>query len=273
MSISVVIPAYNEASRLTESLPKLLTALRPWPSAEIVIIDDGSTDSTAHVARSMLAGRNHHVVALPWNQGKGAALKAGVATARGDEIVVMDADLAGDLGDMERLLDNLTTHHIAVGSRHAAGSQVEYASATRPLMSRCFGSFVRAVTGIAVNDTQCGFKAFRAPVAKILFHLSETDGFAMDVELMVLAKILEYDVVEVPIRWKERPGSTVRLVHDPVFMALDVVRTQIRLAARNKRLVESRRRSSGVLGLNPDDARRSSSWATSGHVTLAAGDC
>ena len=155
--VSIVVPAFNEAGRLQHTIPQLRAYLAGWQSVEIVVVDDGSTDGTAELASRALAGIDHTVVRLPWNQGKGAALRAGVASARGASIVFMDADLAAGLENLPNLLIGLKTADIAVGSRHLPQSQTHYDNGVRDFCSRWFGRFVRGVTGVEVSDTQCGF--------------------------------------------------------------------------------------------------------------------
>lgn len=236
--ISIVVPALNEAQRLQRTLPQLRDFLANWDSVETIVVDDGSTDATAAVAARELDGLDFTVIRLPWNKGKGAALRAGVAAARGQSIVLMDADLAAGLDNLQDLLAGLKNADIAVGSRHLAGSRIEYDNQVRAICSRWFGRYVRAVTHIEVSDTQCGFKAFRSQAAKMLFHLAETSGFAMDVELLGLARLLGYSVTEVPISWTDRPGSKVKLLRDPFKMAVDVLRLHARLMRRRRTLTQ-----------------------------------
>jgi glycosyltransferase involved in cell wall biosynthesis len=235
-TVSIVVPALNEAKRLQHTIPQLRSYLPGWPTTEIVIVDDGSTDGTAEVASRELSGVDHTVVRLPWNSGKGAALRAGVAAARGRSIVFMDADLAAGLENLPRLLQGLDTADIAVGSRHLPESTTSYDSRARVVCSKWFGRYVRCVTRIEVSDTQCGFKAFNSGAAKMLFHLAETSGFAMDVELLALARLLGFSVTEVPIVWTDKPGSKVRLLHDPARMGFDVLRLHLRLMRRRRGL-------------------------------------
>lgn len=230
--VSIIVPALNESRRLQRTIPQLRAYLAGRIAAEIIVVDDGSTDDTAAVAARELDGVEHAVVRLPWHAGKGAALRAGVAAAQGQTIVLMDADLAAGLDNLPSLLRGLEHADIAVGSRHLASSQIRYDNQVRAVCSRWFGRYVRGVTRIQVSDTQCGFKAFRAGPAKILFHLAETSGFAMDVELLALARLLGYSVTEVPISWTDKPGSKVRLLHDPLKMAIDVLRLHSRLTRR-----------------------------------------
>lgn len=228
VDLSIVVPAFNEAERLPRTLSALAQHLR-GSEAEVIVVDDGSEDNTADVARDALADvPRNQVVRLPMNAGKGAAVRIGVSRARGRRVAFMDADLATDLGALPALLERLGRADVAVGSRAVAGSVVTGATATRTLLGRGFNRFVRHVGGLDIRDTQCGFKAFRGPVAKLLFHLSRVNGFAFDVEVLMLATRLGLRVAEVPVRWEAVPGSHVRPLRDPLPMALDVARAHLR---------------------------------------------
>ena len=227
-ALSVVVPAYNEARRLETSLP-LLADVAADAGAELIVVDDGSDDGTAEVAATRLAGLpGAKIVRLALNSGKGAAVRAGVAHARGGSIVFMDADLATDLGDLPALLEALETSDVAIGSRVMPGATVDGATSTRARMGRTFNRMARVVTGLDLRDTQCGFKAFRAPVAQLLFHLGVVDGFAFDVEILALARRMGYRVAEVPVHWHAVEGSRVDVMRDPARMLRDVFLTQAR---------------------------------------------
>lgn len=227
-SLSIVIPAYNEADRI----PRLLDALASFVDVdhtEIIVVDDGSTDATAEIARLRFESfPNARVLELKTNQGKGAALRAGVAATRGDRVVFMDADMATDLRDLAPLLGALGDHAIAIGSRVAGGSEVSAGSRHRRLMGTSFNWMIQRLTPLGLSDTQCGFKAFRGPEAKVLFQLSEESGFAQDVEILTLANEMGLSIAEVPVRWTEVAGSKV----DPVT---DSVKTAAELIARRAR--------------------------------------
>jgi len=238
--VSIVIPAYNESARLASTLPALLEHLADT-DAEIVVVDDGSRDDTAVVVRRMLADvPRARIVRLPENRGKGAAVRAGVAGATGDALVFMDADLATDLSALEVVLHALEDADVVVGSRAVPGSVVFNGTRGRALMGRAFNRMVRAVTRLDVHDTQCGFKAFRGPVAKLLFALCQSDGFAFDTEILHDARILGYSIVEVPVTWTAVDGSSVRPVLDSLLTAIGLLRvvirsrrTRVRAAARD----------------------------------------
>lgn len=227
-SLSVVIPAFNEAERL----PRLLRSLPDFVEVdhtEVIVVDDGSSDTTVAVAEHELTGfTNGRVLSLVSNQGKGAALRAGVAAARGARVVFMDADMATDLGDLAPLLAALGDHAVAIGCRVSAGSRVSSGSRHRRLMGTSFNWMIRRITPLGLSDTQCGFKAFRGPEAKVLFHLSEEDGFAQDVEILALAAQLGLSIAEVPVRWTEVAGSKVNPVTDSLRTATELVSRRLR---------------------------------------------
>jgi len=228
VGLSIVIPAYNEGRRLERALPSLLAAV-DVSATEIIVVDDGSADDTADVASSMLAslplGR---VVRLPANCGKGGATRIGVSQARGAAIAFMDADMATDPSGLGELLSALRSADVAIGSRAHPDSIIHDVSRSRELMGRGFNRLTRIAGGFDHRDTQCGFKGFRGPVAKSIFHLSRINGYAFDVELLLLASRLGLRVREVPVTWTAVPGSTVRPLRDPLPMALDVVRSSLR---------------------------------------------
>ena len=230
--VSVIVPAFNESLRLTRSLPLLLDALANI-DAELVVVDDGSTDGTAEVAsRALRSDPRATVLRMRSHRGKGEAVRTGVAHALGDAIVFMDADLATDLEELPKVVAELDRYHVVVGSRAAAGAVTIGGSKVRAHMGRVFNHFARDVTGVSVADFQCGFKAFRAPAAKVLFHLSQLHGFAFDVEILMLADQIGYRIAELPVRWQAVPGGHVRPTRDAPLMAADVLRTRIRWTRR-----------------------------------------
>jgi len=224
--LSLVIPAYNEADRLGPGLQRLMEAVSP-DTTEIVVVDDGSADGTARVARSILIDwPSHSVVSLSKNRGKGAAVRVGVARARGDVIGYVDADMGTDPKDLKLLIEALDRSHVAVGSRAHEHSVVKR-DVHRRVMNRTFGMAVSSMTRLPYMDTQCGFKAFRGPIAKLLWHGARVDRFAFDVEVLDLAVRFGLRMEEVPVNWVDVAGSKVRPVHDGLEMLGDVARSRL----------------------------------------------
>ena len=236
LQLTIVVPAYNEAHRLGAGMRRLDAAASAGAvdlaRTEVVVVDDGSTDATASTAEKLLAPLPHHrVVRLPVNRGKGAAVRAGVAAARSTYTAYMDADMAIDPLAVPFLLEGLEEHDIAIGCRALPDSMVETAYVVRTLMGRLFNEVVTVGTGLGLKDTQCGFKAFRTPVARLLFHLVRIDRFAFDVEILTRARRLGLTVAEVPVHWKHVEGSSVHPLHDSVSMLSDVYRSRRGLLA------------------------------------------
>jgi len=231
LQLTIVVPAFDEAHRLAEGMRRLDVAVRAGAvdldRTEILVVDDGSTDDTAAVAEKLLAPLPHHrVIALTPNQGKGAAVRAGVAASRAPCTAYMDADMAIDPLAVPLLLTGLEESDVAIGSRALRDSMVETTYVVRSLMGRLFNQLVTAGTGLGLQDTQCGFKAFRTPAARLLFHLVRIDRFAFDVEILTRARRLGLGVTEVPVHWKHVEGSTVHPLHDSWRMLADVYRSR-----------------------------------------------
>ena len=225
---SVIVPAFNEAARLPRSLPLLVNALRELEGrSEIVLVDDGSTDDTFAVAARHLEGvADVRLLRLPWNCGKGAAVRRGVSAAGGKAIVFVDADLAGDIADLPLLLAPLDHVDIALGSRAVAGAVVHGRTTARQVGSTAYRRLAQAMTSGKVADTQCGFKAFRGPVAKLLFSMTSSTGFGFDVEILTLASALGFRIAECPIHWTAVDGGHVSLRRHGLEMLHDLQRAR-----------------------------------------------
>ena len=232
LRLSIVVPAYNESGRLAAGLDRFRDAVADGAvdlsTTEDIVVDDGSTDDTEAVATRLLDDLPHrNVVRLAINGGKGAAVRAGVAAARGAMTAFMDADMAIDPRAIPSLLERLGDSDVAIGSRALPTSMVETTYAVRTMMGQAFNRLVTTGTGLRLRDTQCGFKGFRTPVARTLFHLAQIDGFAFDVELLLWARRLGLRIAEVPVQWKHVPGSTIHPLHDSFIMLSDVYRSRL----------------------------------------------
>jgi hypothetical protein len=234
--LSLVIPAFNEGERLHDGVARLRKAIDSGnidpKTTEFVVVDDGSTDDTVPRAASLFGDFPHlQIVRLPDNRGKGAAVRAGVAAAAAPMIAFADADMSIDPTQTSEFVRALNTFDVAIGSRAAEGASVDRPSIRRSVMNRAFNMLVNALTRVSLNDTQCGFKAFRAPIAKLLFHCSVTERFAFDVEILSLARRLNLSIEQVPVHWDRITGSRVRPWLDPGSMARDVFRASRRSAS------------------------------------------
>lgn len=224
-----MVPAYNEAARLPVTLPKMAQYCERHGSVEVLIVDDGSKDSTAAVVREFAA--RHPFARLlqnPGNRGKGYSVRHGMEKAQGEWILSTDADLSSPLEEVDKLLAAVEREKAAgaIGSRALDRSLVGVHQAPlREWSGRMFNVIMRVTTGLPFRDTQCGFKLFRKDVARVVFPRQRLEGFGFDVEDLVIARIHGFKVVEVPVRWDNVEGTKVSaLSGGRAFWDLAVVR-------------------------------------------------
>ncbi len=245
MQLSVVIPAYNEARRIGPTLQRVLNYLRGCYGAggfEIIVVDDGSQDSTAIVVEQFKAQAPElRLIRLPRNRGKGAAVRTGMLEATGDAILFSDADLSTPIEEVDGALKLLEDESdVVIGSRALAGSRILVRqNRLRESLGRLFNRLLRASLRIPFRDTQCGFKLFRREAARAVFQRARIDGFAFDVEAIILALRLGYAVSEMPVRWWNDPESKVTLLRHPAQMLADLWR--IRRAFKGSPLINMSR--------------------------------
>jgi glycosyltransferase involved in cell wall biosynthesis len=216
-SLSIVIPAFNEAGRLPNTLDRILE----WLSAqrfkfqEIIVVDDGSRDATAGVVDEYSKPPSPvRLLRNPGNRGKGYAVRHGMLDAEGEWILYTDADLSTPIEELQKLQAGAAAQNavVAIGSRAVNRSLVAvHQSPFREYSGRFFNIVMRALTGLPFRDTQCGFKLYRADAAKAIFSRQEQDGFSFDVEDLVIAKKLGLRAIEVPVRWANVEGTKVTL--------------------------------------------------------------
>ena len=219
-SLSVVIPAYNEQARLPASLEQVAAYLLSAPerSAEILIVNDGSTDRTAEVCRGLATRLAHdrlHIEVLenPGNRGKGYSVRHGMGKAQYEWVLFTDADLSAPIGECDKLLAAVagSAHEVAIGSRGLDRSLIGvHQPFFREAMGRVFNLVVRVIAGLSFADTQCGFKLFSRRAAKEVFAVQMLDRFGFDVEILYLARKLGFGIAEVPVRWNDVTGTKVQ---------------------------------------------------------------
>ena len=225
LALSVVIPAYNEERRLGPTLKTVCAYLaRRHPRYEVLVVDDGSRDSTVALAQRLAKGRRVRVLQAGSNIGKGAAVALGVREAKGAAVLFSDADLSTPIEELEPLLRQLKAGaDIAIGSRALDRARVAKRQPFyREAAGRLFNTAVRLLTVAGIHDTQCGFKLFKVAAAKRLFATQQVPRFGFDVELLFLAKKLGMQVAEIPVRWVNSPETKVRPVRDGARAFLDL---------------------------------------------------
>ena len=229
VDLSVVIPAYNEASRLPETLDRVIGYLeRRKVDYEILVVNDGSVDATSAVTRDY-ASRRVWTLDLAINRGKGAALRHGVVASQGARVLLCDADLSTPIEELERLEPLLGEHDLVLGSRSVEGARVEkHQPFLRELLGKGFNLIIRMLRLTSFRDTQCGFKLIKGDVARKLFPELTIDRYAYDVELVVDARRAGYRVVEVGVEWHDSPASRVVPWRDAPQMFFDVLRLRLR---------------------------------------------
>lgn len=229
MDLSVVIPAFNESSRLGASLQKVVDYLgRTGLSYEVLVVDDGSSDNTSEVAEAFTA-QGVQVLRQEVNRGKGAVLKVGALTSRGDEVLLVDADLSTPIEDLEKLRPRLADAPVVLGSRAVAGARITRRQPIhREMMGRTFNLIIRMLGVRGLRDTQCGFKLLDGDVARQLFAEMTIERFAYDVELVWLARRHGHRVVEVGVTWEDSPQSRVDPLKDSLRMLQDVLALRLR---------------------------------------------
>lgn len=230
--LSVVIPAFNEAPRIGESLDELQRWLGgsalDW---EVRVVDDGSEDDTVSVVERAARDDSRIVIQREPHRGKGGAVRAGMLAAPGALRFMCDADLSMPLSEFPRFLALVPSQcDIALGSREGAAARRLGEPAHRHVMGRAFNTLVQRAVLPGVSDSQCGFKLFSARAAEAIFSKATIPGWAFDVEALFIAGLQGWRIAEVPIEWHYRAQSRVSMFRDPYRMARDILR--IRAKAR-----------------------------------------
>jgi dolichyl-phosphate beta-glucosyltransferase len=233
--LSVVIPAYNEAGRIAEPLRRIHHHLAGRGlSAEVVLVDDGSTDGTPDVVRRIAAelGMALRVLGSPGNRGKGHALRLGMTSARGRAVLMTDADLSTPIDELDRFLPWLRDGaQVVIGSRKMHGATIEVRQPLlREMMGRVF-TFLTRLLIVRVSDVTCGFKLFTREAAHEVFSRLTLDDWSFDAEALFVARKLGYGIREVPVTWRDAAGTKVHRGRDAVRAGLGLARIRLNALA------------------------------------------
>lgn len=222
--LSIVIPAHNEANRLPDSLQAIDAFLKQQAyNAEVLVVENGSSDETFQIAQDFANAHPYVRVLKTEARGKGLAVRAGMLAAQGEYRFMCDVDLSMPIDEVERFLPpRLNGYDVAIGSREAPGSVRYNEPGFTHLRGRIFSNLVKFFALPGFEDTQCGFKCFRAEIAEDLFSRQHLAGMSFDVEVLFIAQQRGYTIVEVPIDWYFDPESKVRLIQDSLAMFSDI---------------------------------------------------
>jgi len=223
---SIVIPAYNESARIPATLASVISCIRErgW-FAEVIVVNDGSTDSTAQVVREIAQSAPEvRLIENPSNRGKGYSVRAGMLQAVGEVLLFSDSDLSAPIEEAEHLF--VAIHDgadIAIGSRWLESRrQTHRQPLYRQFLGRCFNAVIRAVMGLHFADTQCGFKAFTREAANTVFHLQTIERWGFDPEILFIALKRGFWIVEVPVSWAHDERSRMSYLRDGIRMLEDI---------------------------------------------------
>ena len=222
--LSIVIPVYNEARRIRDTLERIshFKEMKPY-SIELIVVDDGSRDQTVEIVSDFPGLR---LVRNDRNHGKGFTVRHGALEARGELLLFTDADLSAPIEEVDKLLSALQSSgaDAAVGSRALKRELIGiHQPWFRDMGGRFFNLLVRVFTGLKLHDTQCGFKLFRRSSTRTAFERMRVEGFGFDPELLFLIERGGGRVVEVPVRWNDNPATKVRFFRDSTRMVLDLI--------------------------------------------------
>jgi glycosyltransferase involved in cell wall biosynthesis len=228
LDLSVIIPAYNEEGRLPKTLDSIFTYLQAQPyRSEVIVVNDGSSDRTSEIVNAWAQKYpGLRMLSKQHNLGKGDSTRRGMLEARGEIALFTDADLSTPIEEAGKLLAALRGggYDAAIGSRAMDRNLIEvHQSVIREQAGIFFNRMVRWIMRIQYSDTQCGFKAFRMPRARIIFEQQRVDRFGFDPEILFLAARHGLRVAEVPVRWSHDSASKVHVAADGLLMFLDLL--------------------------------------------------
>jgi dolichyl-phosphate beta-glucosyltransferase len=223
--LSIIIPVHNEEARLPETLRQVFdfAAKQPYP-IEVLVVENGSNDRSYQIAQQF--AEQHPQLRLLQNaqKGKGRAVRQGILSAQGEHRFMCDVDFSMPVDEINHFIPPaLVDYDIAIASREALGAKRIGEPYYRHFIGRIYNGLIRFLALPGLQDTQCGFKCFRGPVAEDLFSRQTLTGWAFDVEILFIARLLGYRIIEIPIPWYYNPHSKIRVVRDSFQMGLDLL--------------------------------------------------
>ncbi len=224
---SIIIPAYNEAARIESALRAVTDCIRSrgW-NAELLVVDDGSTDTTAAIVERWATERPEiRLIRNPRNRGKGYSVRNGMLRASGEIVMFTDADLSSPIDEAERLFAAIADGaDVAIGSRWLEGKRIVHKQPLyRRFFGRCFNALTRSIMRLPFADTQCGFKAFRRPAAQLVFGLQRIERWGFDPEILFIALHRGLRVAEVSVTWGHDERSRISYLRDGLQMLAELV--------------------------------------------------
>lgn len=227
--LSIIIPAHNEENRLPRTLEQIFAFLKKQTyTSEVIVVENGSSDRTLELAMQFVKEHANLVVIQEHHKGKGNAVRRGMLTARGSYRFICDADLSMPIEDLEKFLPPaIENFDVAIGSREAPGAIRYNEPSYRHIGGRAINLAIRTLILPGLNDTQCGFKCFRAETTEDLFQKQTLMGWSFDIELLYLARRKKLRIREIPIHWYYDPDSKVSAVRDALRMIGDIFRIHL----------------------------------------------
>ena len=222
--ISIIIPAYNEESRIVSSLVSawIYMSERGY-DFEIIVVDDGSKDKTVELVKQFGKAK---LIKQPKNMGKGAAVRTGMLSSTGDIKIFTDADFSTPIYEIQKILQKMNgSADICIGSRAIDNSMIKkHQPFYREFMGKFFNKIVQFLLFKGIKDTQCGFKGFKKAAAEKIFNQAKINGFSFDVEILFLANKFAMKIEQVPVEWYNDNRSKVNPVKDSIAMIIELLK-------------------------------------------------
>lgn len=229
--LSVIVPIFNEEKRI-KSLKEIIAYLkRQKYSWEVIVVDDGSTDRTSKILKSLKKQLRFNLVSYSPNVGKGFAIKTGMLKAKGEHRLFLDVDLSTPITELEKFLPYLKQYDIVIGSRKLKTSQlITRQSFIREHSGKVFTLLSQKVLQINVSDFTCGFKCFSSKAVKKTFSKQTINGWGFDSEILYIGKIAKHSIKEVPVIWRNAPGTKVKFPNAIISSFLELIKIRINSA-------------------------------------------